>query len=283
MLLRAAYASENGGFRQEAEWLIRDVLQLAPDNVDALVKLALFEYEANRLPEAAVLFERALRIEERQPVLTMLGSVQRDLGDTDAAIRALRRSIEIDPEDDEALHVLGLALLFDAPFDAVEMFRRALAANPEAPYSLREMGRAYWKAGELGQAANACRLAIAKTPSDGWAHHYLGHVHWALRELPEAQQAMRSAARLEPENWLFWKDCAQLSASRGLIDDAEAEFSSAFGVEHDEAVLYMSYGLFLRDTQRLLSARGYLERALHIGLSPKRTAAVKEALAAMSL
>jgi tetratricopeptide (TPR) repeat protein len=83
-LLQAANAAADGQLWRDAERLLKDVLIRDPARVDAYVNLGMVYESTDRLEEARDALERALEIEERQPVLTLLGSIQRRLGDISA-------------------------------------------------------------------------------------------------------------------------------------------------------------------------------------------------------
>lgn len=71
-----------------------------------------------------VALERSVAIEERQPLLTILGDSLRRAGERAKAEAVLRRSIELAPDDEEALFNLGLVLQHSHPNEAVECFQK---------------------------------------------------------------------------------------------------------------------------------------------------------------
>jgi tetratricopeptide (TPR) repeat protein len=172
----AALAAWEGGLVERAEELFLEALKTRPDNVDALFGLGMLLEELNRLGEARSFLLAGLELEQRAPMLTILGSVQWRLGDNDAAQVAYRRSLELSPKDAEAHHGFGLTLIPERPLEAAEQFQLALDIDLALPYSQREMGHAFWKAGKYQEAEEACRQAIVQNPDDSWGHDYLGHL-----------------------------------------------------------------------------------------------------------
>jgi tetratricopeptide (TPR) repeat protein len=96
-LVLAARAAERGGFAQEAESILRDTIARYPRCAEAYSKLGFVLNDADRRDEARTMFVTALAIRESQPDLTLLGLVERDLGNKEAALVALRRSLELMP------------------------------------------------------------------------------------------------------------------------------------------------------------------------------------------
>ena len=82
-----------------------------------------------RWDEARTALETSNALVEWQPLLTLLGSVQRELGDREAAETSLRRSLALDPHDAIAHHSLGVVLTPSAPQDAARGDHSAARAH----------------------------------------------------------------------------------------------------------------------------------------------------------
>jgi superkiller protein 3 len=269
-ILQAAYVAADGALWSDAEKLLKEVIELDPQCVDAYVKLGLIWETQGRLPEAREVLERAVALEERQPVLTLLGSVQRRLGDNSAALDAATRSLSLNPNDDEALHLSALLLRDTDPLKAVEHFERVLSLDPTHHYTHREMGLALWKAGRLDDAVAACRRAVEVDPNDAWAHNYLADILFASHRAEDAMREYVRATELAPENGLLWAGLGRLCASMGEYSRAEEAFRRGLELAIDEPALNREYGILLKKTGRLTSAKRYLKRALELNPNQAR-------------
>ena len=138
VLVSAAIAAEEAGSRDEAESILKEAIARYPGCAEAYTRLGFILNDADRLEEAREMFVAGLAIRESQPALTLLGLVERNLGHRDAALVALRRSLELAPDDDEAHHILGTALMDDEPLEAIAHFQRAHDIDPGLPHLLRE-------------------------------------------------------------------------------------------------------------------------------------------------
>ena len=268
--LQAAYAAADGHLWSDAERLLKKVIEQAPGCVDAYVKLGLVFECQERLKEARAALERALVLEERQPVLTLLGSIQRRLGDTAAAVATLRRSVSLDPNDDDAHHGLGLSLKETEPEEAIRHFQQALDIDPSHPHSHREMGMVLWKLQRLDDAFRAFQNAIHTAPDDAWAHDAFGHVLQREGRLEEAKGEFLRSTELEPASGFFWANLGRAAFELVEFDEAERYFRKGLSVELDEPVLCREYGALLKATGRLSKARRYLERALRLDPGDRR-------------
>ena len=91
----------------EMERLLRRVIELKPDNAHAHNALAYSLADpSQRLPEARVLIQRALELSPGDPFITdSLGWVEFRLGNTDEALRLLRRAYATRPDPEIAAHL----------------------------------------------------------------------------------------------------------------------------------------------------------------------------------
>ncbi|EJF66698.1 TPR-like protein [Dichomitus squalens LYAD-421 SS1] len=84
---------------------------------------------------ARIFYSAGLKIEPQHPhLLTNLGSLLKDQGQVEQAIKLYMKAIEQKPDFDIALANLGNAIKdIGRPWDAIEYYRRAAAVNPSLP------------------------------------------------------------------------------------------------------------------------------------------------------
>lgn len=273
----AAMAAWEAGLVKRAEELFLEALKIQPANANALFGLGMLLEELNRLAEARSFLEAGLQVEERAPVLTILGSVVRRLGDNDTAQMWYRRSLAVSPDDAEAHHGLGLTLISRRPLEAAEQFRLALDIDPNLFHSRREMGHALWKAGRYEEAERACREAIVQNENDSWAHDYLGHLLLINGDSEGAEKEFRGAIELAPDQAFFHCNLGDLLARRGRLVEAEQAYLNALAADTGSSLANLKYGQILKSKGRLTTARKYLERALNADpTDPRPRAALDE-------
>jgi tetratricopeptide (TPR) repeat protein len=280
LLVEAADAALAAQLPVDAERLLRRAIDIDPQSPVAYTKLGLLLEAAGRFTEAETALQASLAIIESQPVLTILGSIQRRLGKDKAATIALRKSVALSPSDADAHHALALVLRDTAPAEAIDHFRIALSVEPSHPYSYREMRRALWKANRVEEAINACLEAIRQDPSDGWAHNYLGNLYFVSQRLEDAHAEFHTAAQLEPENAFFWAILGRISFAMARTADADAYFKRAASLALDDPYVFREYGLFLMTTGRLTRAKKYLSRALRLDPDDRRALEALEEIGA---
>lgn len=165
-------------------------------------------------------------------------------GTFDGAIRALRRSIELDPANADVWTALGAAFVsMRQPGVAVDQFSRALALAPDdtAIKSTILSGRAgaYLDA-TLHTEAERDYLAVLELGNDpAIAHMGLGEVYLARRQCSRADEQFSRAIELSPGNSLAYYNRGIAHRQCGGYEKAIDDFSRAlaFDPEWSEALV----------------------------------------------
>jgi Tfp pilus assembly protein PilF len=271
-VLRGAMAAERGAFNAEAEKLFRQAIHRAPKEPAGYVGFGFFLYKIGRLQEARESLEIAVGLEEQQFALTALGIIQRHLGDLDAAMVTLRRSLVLDPDDDEAHFALGLALALEEPLAALDHYRHALELDPDLPNLRREMGETLCRLGQNEEAEAVLRQALAAGPSDVWVHCYLGNVLGLRDEWREAQTEFIAATEQMPDVGMFWRCLADACAHLDQRAEADRYYLKALSLGMDDAYATARYGIFLKYYGQFRKARFYLRRAIELDPAQRQAA-----------
>ena len=149
----------------------------------ALYATALAAYPDNR----DLLYNRALYVVE--------------LGDFAWMERDLRRLLEEDPDNVDALNALGYTLADrnERLDEAFVLVSRALELRPDSPAILDSMGWVLYRQGDLERAAAYLRRALQLNQDDEIAAH-LGEVLWVSGERADAQAVWREALARKPDS-----------------------------------------------------------------------------------
>jgi tetratricopeptide (TPR) repeat protein len=123
------------GRNDEAEQLVREVLEFDPEFGEAVYSLALLSAEAGRVEEAADLLRRASELMPgRSRVFFNLALAEQQLGRLDEAEVAFRGALELEPDSLDYLSALAdhYARRQDLP-GLKEIADRLEATHPSAP------------------------------------------------------------------------------------------------------------------------------------------------------
>ena len=115
--------------------------------------------------------------------------------------RDLRRVIELDPKNVEAINALGYTLAdkTDRYQEAYLLIQQALEIKPESFYVLDSMGWVLYRLGRKEEALKYLRQAHA-TQKDPEVAAHLGEVLWVMGDRKAARQIWQEAQKLFPDD-----------------------------------------------------------------------------------
>ncbi len=178
------------------------------------------------------------------------------------AVQAFERGLALEPRLPRAWRELGGTLVAlgreERGFEAI---RRALELDPEDGSAHAALGRAYFIGkGMFPEAAASFERALQRNPQGGWYALQLAHVATLLRDFPLADRAARQAIELQ-ERGLSGREGV-------LIVGAYMRLGVALALQgrYDEALEECRRELaFLRRVDHALKERVIVELHVHIG------------------
>ncbi|MDR3531541.1 MAG: sulfotransferase [Rhodopila sp.] len=121
-------------------------------------------------------------------------------GNANLAEAGYRAVLKLNPDEPDALNLLGLILQERGALDeSLTLIRKALRVDPDFPEALTNLARGELVAGHADKAAASARHAIRLDPDLGEAHLQLGAALLSLRDNSGALTALRQAVALMPD------------------------------------------------------------------------------------
>jgi tetratricopeptide (TPR) repeat protein len=113
----------------------------------------------------------------------------------------LRRIIELDPENADALNALGYTLTdqTERHDEALDLITRALELKPNEPAFIDSMGWVLYRLMNYEKALTYLRQALTLFPNDEVAAH-LGEVLWVVGDKAEANKVWQEGLELKPDS-----------------------------------------------------------------------------------
>ncbi len=234
--IEQAVAQHQAGDIAAAESIYRRVIDVAPDDGDALHLLGVITMNSGRVDESVGLLQRAAAVQpdvaefhldlgralvaSHQPQQAadafaqasrldasladawfLLGKVRAGLGQRREAADALRRTVELLPDHPAASQELADVLMSVPDFDgAVAAAQAVVRLRPGDPAAEFLLGNALRAAARMPDAADAYRRALAINPKYVEAMLHLASVYWLIQRKDEAVELCRDAVRLNPAN-----------------------------------------------------------------------------------
>lgn len=195
------------------------------------------------LDEAEKLYRKIIEVSPDNPnALHLLGSVCHQQDRNDEASEILRHYLEIYPGDAEAYNTLGntLALLQEND-EAEDCYRRAISLNQNLASAYNNLGILLMRPGEdPSEALEACRKASELAPNDINCRFNLARTLREAGRTDESVEAFRNTLRLDPSHAGAWQELARISARHGCREEVSKIF-----VEFSDAIRDSDYIRFI--------------------------------------
>jgi len=122
--------------------------------------------------------------------------------DPEGAVRILQEAVAIAPQFSTAWNALGVIAFQSGDDDRAEtLFRKALAADPDAFEPLVNLGGVLLKKKSFAEALPFNQRARRDRPDDALANAQLGMTCFKLDQLDQAEQYLLAAKRLDPAHY----------------------------------------------------------------------------------
>jgi len=246
LYLLAAIAGQTGRDNQAIDYL-QAVLRLKPESAGAHNNLGNLYVKERKLSEAVRCFQEALRL---QPDFAMahsnLGNVLREQGQPAEAVASLYHSLHLRPDSAEAHHNLGIALQAQGKLaEAVASYQQASRLRPDYVEAHVSLGNALTEQRRTAEAAGSFQQAIRLNADHADAHFGLGVALERQGKLEEAAASYEQVVRLQPNNAEAHCNFGNVLRDQGRLDDAIAAYRSALRLKPNRAHIHSNLVLLL--------------------------------------
>ena len=179
------------------------------------------------------------------------------------SIEVLERVLAREPENPDALHLLGVARFTQGRREeGVALVERAVKGAPEFGAAVTNLGRMLQLVNRAGEALGLLRRHAELQPQDSRALRALGKALMDQGDLAGAATQMAMAVQLDPEDAAAHAALAVVRLRQKRFHEAEASLRQALGLQPAEADLHMNLGVVLRMLGKADEAIGSLRVAL---------------------
>jgi protein O-GlcNAc transferase len=201
-LVQQAMLHQQAGRLAEAEAHYQRALAIDPNQFESLHFLGLLEAQRGRLAEADRLVERSLSINGmRAEAHSNHARILRQMGRPQDAIARCDRALTINPFQVDALLLRGNALCdLNRPTEALVSIERALSTKPNEPLALIARGNALGALQRPDEAVQSYERALAISPNHVEALRSRGDNLLMMGRSQDAIHSYERALKLEPEN-----------------------------------------------------------------------------------
>jgi tetratricopeptide (TPR) repeat protein len=173
-----------------------------------------------------------------------LGNSYNKIDDTEQAMLALERAVEINPTLAEARMNLGnIYLQKDKIADAIREYEAALGIDPDNAKIHNNLGNAYTKRGRLNDAISQYNSSIKLEPDFIEAYKNLANAYCEQERFGQAAMQLKQAISLEPQDPNLYGQLGDVYGKMGDYEIGILQYKKALEIKRDFAEAH--YGLAL--------------------------------------
>jgi tetratricopeptide (TPR) repeat protein len=223
-------------------------------------------HQAGRLEEAEQIYRRILEVDgQNVDALHLLGVIAYQTGRNSLAVECLSTALRRNPGFAEAHNNLGNVLRgLGRVGEALEQFQQAVRLRPGIAEMHNNVGNTLLELGRLPEALEQLEIAVGLRPGSAEIHNSLGTTLGALGRLPEALEHFQEAVRLRPLYAEAHNNLAHTYRALGRLPEAQASYEETVRLRPGDAAALTNLGAIDRDLSRFAEALEQFDQALKI-------------------
>jgi Flp pilus assembly protein TadD len=163
--------------------------------------------------------------------------------DAVAAITVARRLYSMQPEDPDAVYLLGAALANHAEWhEARPVLEKLVSVRDDATAHVM-LGMTLMNDGDIEGASLQIERALQKDPNEAEAHYYKGVIAREHGDLPGAIKEMEIVVNTNPQHVLAQGELGTLSLQMGDLNRARQAFEQAVSISPNAPENHYQLGL----------------------------------------
>jgi predicted O-linked N-acetylglucosamine transferase (SPINDLY family) len=236
------------------------------DDVAVWFARATAYYRFGQIDEAQVGCKKILKKRPNHfDALHMLGMCEHRSGNSEAAVRSLRRAVLLDPQSAAARCDLGIVLAaLQRQDEALACYDGAIAMKPDFANAHYNRGNALSELKRFAEAIQSFDKAIALDPQHTDALNNKGNALHQLGQFADAIESYNRILVLKPANALAFFNRGAAHKELRQADEALADFDLALAIAPGHAASWTNRGEVLIFLRRYGEALANFDRALSI-------------------
>lgn len=254
------------GDRQQAMNIALQLLARDPKFVPALKLKAMLLEDSGRNTEAATAYEEVLKLAPNDPDLLLKSGVYKlTSGDTEQAIKLLQRCTKVNPNDGDAHYYLAQAYHLNGQDDlALPAIRQSLKVDPKNPSVWQKYGELLCGTGDCAGGLHWLVQAQQADPTLPRLDYDIAAANFQLMEIPGAAEYAARAVKTNPDDLKALQLLATANLKLGHWDQSEAAFSKLLTFKADDLEALLGLGQCEVELKKYPVAVEKLQSALRI-------------------
>ena len=186
-------------------------------------------------------------------------------GDLQRAEHICSELLKVNPDNADALHLLGLIYYKTENYDlAIQHIEKAVKFNPADADAYYNLGNAHEAKGQLDEAITYYQKAIDLDPTFAEAHNNLGFALYSKGQLDEAIMYHQRAIELRPNFPEAYNNLGFALHDKGKLEETIRCYQKALKLNPHYPEAYNNLGLAFQDNKQLDEALSCYRKAIEI-------------------
>ncbi|XP_075731912.1 protein O-mannosyl-transferase TMTC1-like isoform X1 [Rhipicephalus microplus] len=194
-------------------------------------------------------------------------NLQKDIGNSDLAVKHYRLAISLWPNHASAHNNLGTVLT--SAEESEHHFRYALNVNPNHPGAHFNLANIYSKQGQKDVARALLERAVELDPDFCEAYSSLAALMAEKGDLAEAERLHQMALRSDDRNADARNNYGTFLQSHGRAEEAMAQYEQALDIQQNHSVALLNAARSLHSMNLNMQAESLYKRALAVQPDPQ--------------
>jgi tetratricopeptide (TPR) repeat protein len=266
LLICASLTSNQIRYWRNSETLFQHAVSVTKGNYLAYNNLGFYLSHDGKPLEAMENYRKSLEINPNyEDALNNMGYALAGLKKPVEAIPYYLAALRIRPKHTEVHNNLGNAFADLGQIDkAMEQYRMVLSEQPDHVDAHNNLGIALAMKGQLDVAIGHFHEAIKNRPGDAGAHSNLGNAFAAQQKFKEAMQEYEACLRLKPDDAQAHNNLANVLAEEGLVKESIIHYERALQLNADNPEAHFNLAMALSRLARKPEAIAHIQAALRL-------------------
>lgn len=187
----------------EASDIVGEAISEKPSDIRLLSLQASLDHESGNFSRAVNTMKKVVELEPTKDAnYFSLGVYQDAAGQRDDAIASMKKTIELNPKNANALNYLGYTYADSGKSleEAEQLVRRALTIEKDNGYFIDSLGWVYYKMGRFKDALKELERSVELVPNDAVILEHYAQVLYKLQQRGKAVETAKKALTFAPNS-----------------------------------------------------------------------------------
>lgn len=219
-----AYYLHSSNKLNEAEEIYKQLLQMAPEDVNILNLYGLLCLAKGDNDSAISLLSKALILKETSYIMSNLAKAYLSNGEIHNAIKLLEKAA-LEKPDDDIYYSLAIAYKkIDNTDNAILNYEKALNINPKKYNALYNLSLIYKDLKDYNKAIEFAQRCLIISPMSEEIYALLSSLYESNNDLNNAVKSLEKAVSINPKEYLYYFNLGVLYSKLNKKDESEAYY-----------------------------------------------------------